>query len=69
MNINFTNVTSAYRRQGISTALKLGAFKLAKALGAQEVTTQNHQDNPILEINQRLGFTEIEVIYEYLWTR
>jgi GNAT superfamily N-acetyltransferase len=69
MNINFTNVVSAYRRQGISTAIKLGAFKLAKALGAQEVTTQNHQANPILKINQRLGFTEIEVIYEYLRAR
>lgn len=68
MNINFTNVTPDYRRRGISIALKLEAFKLAKRLGAREVTTQNHQHNPILSINQRLGFTETDIIYEYLYT-
>ena len=68
MNINFTNVAPDYRRRGISTALKLEALKLAKRLGAREVTTQNHQSNPILTINQRLGFIETDVIYEYLYT-
>jgi len=66
MNINFTNVSAEYRRQGISTALKLEAFELAKSLGAQGITTQNHHNNPILDINQRLGFTEVDIIYEYI---
>jgi ribosomal protein S18 acetylase RimI-like enzyme len=58
ININYTAVKSDYRRRGLSRILKMKAFVLAKAYGAQYVTTQNHHLNPMLHINKKLGFVE-----------
>jgi len=66
VNINYTGVASTHRRLGISTALKLKALELAEAIGARRLVTQNHRDNPILALNQRLGFQQMNLMTEYL---
>jgi GNAT superfamily N-acetyltransferase len=62
ININYTAIKSTYRRRGLAFILKYKAFAFAKKLGAQYVTTQNHTDNPMLEINKKLGFVQ-EAVY------
>ena len=66
MNINYTGVASNHRRKGLSTALKIKAMILAKTLGARTLVTQNHQDNPMLALNQRLGFVRFDAMTEYV---
>ena len=58
INIDFTAVSSKYRQKGLSIVVKNKAFELARTLGAKSMTTQNHPDNPILQINKKLGFCE-----------
>ena len=47
-------------------ALKLKAIGLARKLGAHTVVTQNHQDNPMSDLNRRLGFIEVNSMTEYV---
>ncbi len=69
VNIHYTGVHREYRRRGLSVALKVKAVALARSLGASTVTTQNHQDNPMFALNQRLGFQVTDSAIEYLLTR
>ncbi|MEE2758221.1 MAG: GNAT family N-acetyltransferase [Myxococcota bacterium] len=66
VNIHYTGVHTSYRRRGLSTALKFKALRLARKLGAHTLVTQNHQDNPMLDLNRRLGFTEVNSMTEYV---
>ena len=66
VNIHYTGVHKSYRRRGLSMALKLKAIGLARKLGAHTVMTQNHQDNPMLDLNRRLGFIEFNSMTEYV---
>ncbi len=57
----FTGVLPAYRRRGIATVLKVRALTVAKqrltARGLPPVVrTGNNENNPMLQINLRLGF-------------
>ena len=65
VNINYTGVRSDYRRRGISMALKVLGVRLAKDIGAHTITTQNHQDNPMFTLNQKLGFNHTNTMTEY----
>ena len=65
MNINYTGVARSHRRIGLSTVLKMKAFEHARRHGAQWVTTQNHQNNPIYSLNLSMGFRTIETIIEF----
>ena len=65
MNINYTGVARSHRRKGLSTVLKMKAFEHARTHGARWVTTQNHQNNPIYELNLAMGFRTIETIIEF----
>ena len=65
VNINYTGVRSDYRRRGISIALKVLAIELAKEVGAHTIVTQNHQDNPLLALNLKLGFERTDAMMEY----
>lgn len=51
-----TGVARAYRRKGIATAIKVHAISQAKADGIQRIDTENEEDNPMLDLNVRLGF-------------
>jgi hypothetical protein len=53
----FTGVKQGYRKRGIALALKLRGIAYAKALGHPTIKTFNGSLNdPILKLNERLGF-------------
>lgn len=55
-----TGVRRAYRRQGIALALKLFGLRYAKERGTTQIRTENAVGNqPMLAINQRLGFVPL----------
>lgn len=66
VNIDHTSVARSYRRRGISTALKCAAIRLAKSMNADSVSTQNHQNNPMFELNQCFGFQHLDSVAEGL---
>lgn len=51
-----TGVARAYRRKGIATAIKVHALNRAKADGIEVIDTGNDENNPMLDLNIRLGF-------------
>lgn len=51
-----TGVARAYRRKGIATAIKVHALSRAKADGIEVIDTDNDENNPMLDLNIRLGF-------------
>lgn len=57
-----TGVCRAWRRRGVATAMKVVNLQRAKEAGGEAVTTDNEKDNPMLELNKRLGFREIYVL-------
>ncbi len=64
LETGLTGVVSSYRRRGIATALKVRAIEYAAANGALEVTTDNEENNPMLQINLQLGFKERPAFHE-----
>ncbi len=56
LQAGFTAVRRGYRRHGIATALKLRTIAFAKAYGAERIDTGNEENNPMYQINLRLGF-------------
>jgi GNAT superfamily N-acetyltransferase len=61
-----TGVKQAYRRQGIATALKLRTITFAQANDILRIMTQNNSENPMYQLNLKLGFqtydTEIKLV-------
>lgn len=53
-----TGVVNSHRRRGIATALKVAVFKRARQACIRRITTQNEENNPMLQLNLRLGFRE-----------
>ena len=51
-----TGVVRSHRRQGIALALKVVSIRWAKAYGATLIETDNQEDNPMYQLNLRLGF-------------
>jgi mycothiol synthase len=51
-----TGVVREQRRKGIATALKLRAIDYAIQYGATRIETDNEENNPMYQINLRLGF-------------
>lgn len=56
LETGFTTVLRSHRRRQIATALKLKAIAFAKAYGARTIDTGNEENNPMFQINLRLGF-------------
>ncbi len=56
LQCGFTAVHPAYRRYGIATALKLRTIAFAQAYGVEQIKTGNEENNPMYQINLRLGF-------------
>ena len=52
-----SGVRRGYRRQGIVTAIKVQSIEqFAKSYGATVIETDNEENNPMYQINLRLGF-------------
>jgi GNAT superfamily N-acetyltransferase len=51
-----TGVVRSHRRRGIATALKVHGFSRAKELGKKSIETDNEENNPMFDLNMRLGF-------------
>jgi mycothiol synthase len=51
-----TGVRRAWRRRGIALALKQAQIDAAKAAGLRRLRTANAVQNPMLRVNERLGF-------------
>ncbi len=54
--VGLTGVRRDYRRRGLCTALKVRALRWARSNGYTEVFTDNEENNPMYQINLRLGF-------------
>ena len=53
---NVTAVRREWRRKGIATALKVHIIQYAQAQGVSEIFTSNDAQNPMYQLNLRLGF-------------
>lgn len=51
-----TGVTRPYRRRGIALALKVQSIEFARRYGAKFIGTDNEENNPMFQINLKLGF-------------
>jgi GNAT superfamily N-acetyltransferase len=51
-----TAVARSHRRRGIATALKVRAIEFARGLGTRAIHTDNEENNPMYDLNVRLGF-------------
>ncbi|MFN8493351.1 MAG: GNAT family N-acetyltransferase [Caldilineaceae bacterium] len=54
--VGMTGVLRPYRRMGIATALKVRAIEFAKVYGAEWILAGNEENNPMFQLNLRLGF-------------
>lgn len=56
-----TGVKRSYRRKGIATALKLRVISYAQAHDAHLIMTSNNSENPMYQLNLKLGFQTYDV--------
>lgn len=60
-----TGVLAEYRGRGIALALKLAGIRIARAIGAHHMKTQNDSENaPMLAVNRKLGYVPVPGYYE-----
>lgn len=65
LETGLTGTLSDYRRRGLALALKLRAIDFAKAYGATTIDTDNEENNPMYQINLKLGFKPVPAWAEY----
>jgi hypothetical protein len=60
-NTGLTGVIRSHRRRGIARCMKLRSMRSKFAEGVQTIISDNEENNPMLQLNFRLGFrTEFE---------
>ena len=63
-HIGLTGVIRSHRRRGIATALKVASIAATKARGIEQMTTGNEENNPMYQINLKLGFKPLPAMLE-----
>jgi GNAT superfamily N-acetyltransferase len=56
LETGLTGVIRSYRRRGVATAMKVRAIQYAQTHGEAIIETDNHEDNPMFQLNLQLGF-------------
>jgi GNAT superfamily N-acetyltransferase len=56
LRMGFTGVIRGYRQRGVATALKVHTIAYAQRVGAKSIRTGNQENNPMYQLNLRLGF-------------
>jgi GNAT superfamily N-acetyltransferase len=59
LNTGLTAVARSHRRRGIATAIKVRAIEFARGSGARVIQTDNEENNPMYDLNVRLGFRPV----------
>jgi len=60
-----TGVVRSHRRKGLATALKVHGFRRASEMGKKIIETDNEENNPMFDLNMRLGFRPVPAWTEY----
>jgi GNAT superfamily N-acetyltransferase len=60
-----TGVVRSMRRKGIATALKVRAIECARDRGSRIIRTENEENNPMYDLNVRLGFKPVPAWWTY----
>jgi predicted GNAT family acetyltransferase len=69
LNVIYTGIARAHRKNGVATALKLSSMCAAQKAGMRLLTTCNHAGNPaILRINESFGFEKKESVLTLSFT-
>jgi GNAT superfamily N-acetyltransferase len=59
MTTGLTGVRRSARRQGIATALKVHAIEWSRQRGMRTIETGNEENNPMFDLNVRLGYKHV----------
>ena len=60
-----TGVIRSHRRRGITTAMKLRSFVILRDMGFKRILTGNEENNPMYQINLKLGFRPGPAMFLY----
>ena len=59
MEQGITGSLRSHRRRGVATALKVRVIDFVRAFGARYIVTDNEENNPMYDLNRKLGFTPL----------
>lgn len=59
LGVGITGVVRSHRRRGIATALKIKTIEFAQEYDAKIIETGNEENNPMYDLNVKLGFKPI----------